>query len=131
MSPISIMAFLGCLAILASMIGRTADVFSPGRVFGFIWLLAIGLTDLKWSSLQHDWPLTGWILLLIGVGSFLLGVFCVYVCRLGAVPLSLESFRTNVRRSISVNQRLYGWLIAGLFLLYAASYAVNASIKGQ
>lgn len=123
MSLISFICLIICLGIIVSTFRRDADIFSPARVFGFIWCLAIGLADLKLSRLQHVWTLESWIQLLIGIGSFLMGTFILYVLNLNSRLLPISKIRENLRLQTIDHQKLYKSIII-LFILFLAIYAV-------
>lgn len=128
MNTVSLICFLICLAIIASAMRRDADALSPARVFGFVWALAIGLTDLKLSGLQHTWSFESWTQLLIGVFSFLLGTLIAFVLNLGKPVLSVESIRRSWTKD--VDERKLFISIAVIFALYILAYVVITFIKG-
>jgi oligosaccharide repeat unit polymerase len=114
-----------------SCIRKEADVVSPGRVFGFVWALAVGLTDLKFSRLQSEWSLMSWTLLLVGIGSFLLGVFIVYVLHMRSSLTSVSHMRNTFRTSAGLDERRFFWFVIVVFLSYAIAYSTNVLIKGE
>ena len=95
MSWISLFSFIICGIILLLSFKHKTDIFSPGRVFGFVWASTLGLTDLKLSGLQHEWSLEIWIQVLIGPIAFLIGVATVYVINLNTEVHSLVYMRNN------------------------------------
>ncbi|MDI6802581.1 MAG: O-antigen polymerase [Bacteroidota bacterium] len=124
MSIVSIFCFLVAGLILISYFRRGSDVFSPAKVFLFVWAIAIGLTDLKFSRLQHQWENYAWLCLFLSIGSFLLGIFIVQVLftRLSLYPVS------TMRKIIlneKINHVMLYRLITGLFLLYVIVYIVE------
>jgi oligosaccharide repeat unit polymerase len=130
MTLISFLSFLICLAIVLSTLRKGADVWSPGRVFGFIWALAVGLADLKFSGLQSEWSVEGWLLILIGIFSFLLGVLSVNVLNLSSPLTSIRTMRAMLGREAIRHKRFF-WLIVSLFLAYAISYGLNVLLRGE
>ena len=128
MTTVSLICFFICLAIIASALRRDADALSPARVFGFVWALAIGLTDLKLSGLQHHWSVESWAQLLIGVFSFLLGTLIAFVLNLGKPVLSVESIRRSWVKE--VDERKLFISIVVLFALYILAYVVITFVKG-
>ncbi len=128
MPLLSIICCLICLGIVASAIRRDADALSPARVFGFMWALAIGLTELKLSGLQHTWTIGSWIRLLIGVSSFMLGILIGYVFNIGRPLLPLVTIRRTWTKDID-ERRLF-ISIALMFTLYIIAYLVITFIKG-
>jgi oligosaccharide repeat unit polymerase len=130
MSLISVTCFGLAAALLFTVVRKGSDILSPGRIFGFIWLIAIGLADLKLSGLQHTWTTESWILVLLGPASFLLGIFLSTVVNLHTQLLPLATIRERLRSESIRDQRLFV-LIVMLFLLYVAGYAIIAAAKGS
>jgi oligosaccharide repeat unit polymerase len=108
---------------------RGADILSPARVFGFVWSVAIGLADLKLSRLQHEWSLEEWLLLFIGVVSFLLGISYASILSERERPLSMKERRV-VLRAQPIGDRTLFRLILITFLLYAVAYSASVWITG-
>lgn len=129
MNWISWVCFGICSGIILSCFRRGADFLSPARVFGFIWSLAIGLTDLKFSALQHEWNFDSWILLLIAVTAFLLGTFIAYVLNLNKKIIPIPIMRQLLKRERVHETRLF-WLICLSVVVYGAAYIVNFLLKG-
>jgi len=129
MSIVSSISFVAAIVILATCLPRGTDPFSPGRIFGFMWCFAIGLADLKFSGLQHEWSAFSWLMLGIGLGSFLAGVYVMFVLRLSDPRVSLERMRAMMT-SGPTDHRLLFYVIVVAFLVYAAAYATSALVKG-
>ncbi len=129
MSALSMTCFLVCFGILISSFRKGADVFSPGRVFGFTWCFVLALTDLKLSRLQHEWSGDVWAILLFGPAAFLLGVFIMYVQNVGSVYTPLDEMRLTLRSEQVNERRLFGSIVV-LFVMYGVSYFVIYLIKG-
>ncbi len=129
MSAVSLISFVVCAGLIVSCFRKEADVLSPGRLFAFLWSLAIGLADLKFSSLQSEWSVIGWLYLLIGLGAFLLGTFIVYVLNStqGLVPVT--TIRTRIREQRFNEGALFGMTLL-LFVLYLVSFGASYVIKG-
>ena len=123
MSWISLISFILCGIIIFLSFRPATDIFSPGRVFLFVWALAIGLTDLKLSGLQHQWTPSEWIQVLIGPVSFLLGVYSVYVLKLNTEIFSLNYLRDNIQLYRIDKSKLYKVVLL-LFTLFLAGYIV-------
>ncbi len=124
MSIISIFCFLIASLILISCFRRGSDVFSPARVFLFVWAIAIGLTDLKFSRLQHQWENYAWISLLLSVGSFLIGIFIVQVLFIRQGSYSVGTIRKIILNE-KINHVMLYRLITGLFILYVMVYIIE------
>lgn len=121
MSWVTIVCFIICFLIIMSFFRPDTDIFSPGRIFTFIWSLAIGLTDLKFSGLQHEWTPIVWIQLLLGPISFLIGVSFVYVINIGKRVWSLNELRSN-RQFFEINHANLFKAIIFLFILFLIAY---------
>lgn len=129
MNSVSVICFGVCGAIVLSVLRRNADLLSPARLFGFIWCFSIGLTELKFSALQHQWSAESWVLLVIGVGAFLIGIFVAYVLNFQRNLLPLEEMRNRLRNERVEEGRLF-WLIIVSFVIYATAYYANYRVRG-
>jgi len=129
MSWISLICFGICVGIILSVFRRGADPFSPARIFGFVWSLAIGLADLKLSALQHNWSPDSWVLLLTAVSAFLIGTFIVYVLcmRKELVPISM--MRESLK-DVQVHEGRLFWLICASVFVYTVAYSLNFLTRG-
>lgn len=123
MNLISIIALIICALVLLSSFRPNIDVFSPGRIFTFIWSLAIGLTNLKFSGFQQEWSTEIWIQVLIGPLSFLIGVLLVYSINLDKEIYSIKALRTEKKLYHIDKNKLYLAVII-LFLLFLFAYIV-------
>ena len=129
MSWVSLICFAICFGIVLSIFRREADLLSPARVFGFIWSLAIGLTDLKLSALQHAWNLESWAILLIPLVAFLTGTFITYVLNFDGELVPIRTMRQLLRTEEVREGRLF-WFILLAAVTYAVSYLVIFLVKG-
>ncbi|HOI30951.1 MAG TPA: O-antigen polymerase [Melioribacteraceae bacterium] len=130
MSWVSVISFIGCLLIILYLLRNKVDVFSPGKIFALVWLLAIGLTDLKLSRLQHEWPPIVWLQVLIGPFTFLLGAGLVYIIKLNKEICTIETIR-NYRNQFNLNtSRIYSTIIL-LFVLFIFGYGVIYLYTGE
>ena len=129
MSSTSILCFGIFAGIVLSALRRGADPLSPARVFGMVWTLAIGLTDLKFSSYQREWNSLSWVLLLIGVMSFLLGTYAAGTLYLRKTLLPIPTMRSMLAGEGVREGRLF-WSICATSLVYAAAYLMNYITKG-
>lgn len=123
MSLISLISFILCGLIIASFFRPNTDVLSPGKIFAFIWTLAIGITDLKFSGLQHEWSFEVWVQVLIGPISFLIGAGIVYVLKIDSDVKTLNYLRTNRQLYEVDRSKLYRVIII-LSVLFLISYTV-------
>lgn len=129
MNSVSVICFGVCAAIFLSTFRHKADLLSPARLFGFIWCLSIGLTELKFSALQHVWSPESWVLLLMGIGAFLIGTFVAYVLNFETKLLTLREIRERLKMEKVREGRLF-WLIVASFLVYASAYYANYHVRG-
>lgn len=129
MSPIAIICFIALILLLLSFLQKGTDIFSPGRLFTVIWLLAIGLAELKLSRFQYSWTVYSWFALLIPVLSFLLGIFIVYVINHNNKFDGIIGIRKSFSNSQINIQTLYSIIVA-LFILYSISYSITYMIRG-
>lgn len=123
MNVISLSLFIILLSILFFSIAKKSDLLSPGKLFLMVWLLAIGVTELKLSRLQFDWPIISWVYLLIPIFSVLAGIFTVYVVYFDKDIMSLEAIRSKLINGYINDQKLVRVIIM-LFVIYAVSYVV-------
>ncbi len=109
--------------IIAISFRNKSDIFSPGKVFAFVWFLAIGLTDLKLSRLQHEWPPLVWIQLLIGPLAFLIGTGLIYTIYLNRNVNSIGAIRNNRNKLAPNNNRVFIAAVV-LSVLFIFSYII-------
>jgi oligosaccharide repeat unit polymerase len=129
-SVATIISLTICALIGLSVLWKGADVWSPGRLFAFIWILAIGLADLKLSKIQSEWSAEGWILLLIGVAAFLMGVLFVNMLNFSHPRVPIREMRQSLRKE-PIRHGLLFWLTVGTFVAYILSYGLNVYIQGE
>ncbi len=123
MSIIAIVFFSIALLLALSYLRNQSDIFSPARLFILIWAVIIGLTELKLSWLQKEWPVYSWAMLIISLSSMLLGMFAVYVINFNKpiktidnIKYALANFDFDSRRILKV--------VVYLFFAYSISYIV-------
>ncbi|MHB8579109.1 MAG: O-antigen polymerase [Ignavibacteriaceae bacterium] len=129
MNLISLICFIIIAVTILSCFGKAKDIFSPTRLFVFIWSLAIGLAELKFSRFQHQWSVYGWVVLLLSISSFLIGVFAVYVIYYKKEILSFDEIRKIIQNT-QIDQKKFYNVIVFLFVAYIISYVVIAIIRG-
>lgn len=129
MSLISIVSFIIFFLLIASSFKRGTDLFSPSKVFGIVWSLTIGLTELKLSRLQHEWNSYEWLMLSIGIISFFLGSFVVYAINFQKRIIPLNEIRSFFT-SNTVDKKKFRNIILILFLIYIFSFFGNYIIEG-
>jgi oligosaccharide repeat unit polymerase len=129
MSLIAIICFLICVGIIISTFVKNADIFSPGRVFTFVWSFGIGLAELKLSYLQHEWSFYAWTILLLGTFSLLIGFFITYILHLSKPLLKVDDIRQHFLKYKINEGRLFAITVV-LFLTYLACYALEVKLEG-
>jgi oligosaccharide repeat unit polymerase len=129
MSLVSIIAFLLVFGLGLTMLKHGADVFAPGRLFLIMWCAAIGLADLKLSAYQNEWSPQAWILLLLGLSSFVAGVFVVHVLQVHAPVCTIEEMRQLSSKTFPHERVLFRATLL-VFVLYAVSYLGSYLVKG-
>jgi oligosaccharide repeat unit polymerase len=129
MSWISIACFGGFFLLLASLFKKGTDIFAPARIFLLVWTLAIGLAELKLSRFQFEWSSWSWMILLLTLFSFLIGVFVIYVVnsdkKLIPIKITREYFK-----SLKIDSHYLYKSINLLFVLYIISYIASFIIIG-
>lgn len=129
MSLISQIAFLVFFLLLLTLLKKETDIFSPARLFSLIWLLAIGLAELKLSRFQFEWSSFSWFALIIPVLSVLLGIFIVYVINHYNKLYRIVDVRSRYSES-QLNTNLLFTIILTLFALYSISFIITFIIRG-
>lgn len=106
------------------------DVFSPAKVFLAIWSICIFLTEYKFSGYQHQWSYYSWFVLLLGLISFLMGLFIAYVTLINKPIFSITAIRNKLKvlDEYSLKKLFYCTII--LFILYVISFAVEVLVEG-
>ena len=129
MTPVSIVCFSILALLFVSMFRKGTDVLSPARLFLIIWLIAIGLADLKLSRFQFEWSAYSWLTLLVPILSMLLGMFFVYVINYNKKIPKISSVRAEFRSS-DIDGDKFFFLIMALFVLYCVSFITTYMIRG-
>jgi oligosaccharide repeat unit polymerase len=130
MSIISGICFALCGGIILTCFWKGADIFSPFRVFGLTWFFSIGLTELKLSRFQHDWSALSWSVMLIGVFSFLIGLYIVYTLSINRkinTPIQIRS----LMKGLSLDEGRFYFAIVFLSLIYLISFVVESLVHGE
>lgn len=129
MTVISIISFLICVSIILFSLKKNSDFISPSKVFLFIWALAIGLADLKFSGYQNTWSSYSWIIIFVTLSSLLLGIYSVYVIYLDKEMYSVDSIR-NKTLSQSIDDKYFFKIIVIVALFYFTAYLTIFLVKG-
>ena len=109
---------------------KGTDVFSPAKVFLTVWSLCIFLTEFQFSGYQHQWSLFGWFVLLLGLISFLTGLFITYVIFINKSFYGINTIRnkSKVLDESTLKKLFYATII--LFILYVISFTVEVLVEG-
>jgi len=109
---------------------KGSDVFSPAKVFLAVWSFCIFLAEFKFSVYQHQWSLYGWFVLLLGLISFLTGLFIAYVIFINKPIYGINKIRkkSKVLDESSLEKIYYATII--LFLLYLIAFAIEVLVEG-
>jgi len=94
-----------------------------------VWSLAIGLADLKLSRFQIEWTAYSWIILLIAILSFTIGVFVIYSVNSDKDVLEIEGIREQFK-GFQLDSQFLLRIIYILFVLYILSYLISYLIIG-
>lgn len=130
MNLVSIISFFICLLIIAVSLKPKTDIFSPGRVVGFVWCLVIGLTDLKLSGFQKQWSLEVWLHVLTGPIAFLIGVLLVNILFMGK-KIYRTDFTRKHRADFNLDTSRLFRAVLILFFLFLISYATIYLSSGE
>lgn len=129
MINITIICFTLFLLTIITGLRKKADLLNPARIFIATWSLSIGLSTLKLSYYQHIWSLHSWILMLIGLLSFLLGIFIVYLRILNQPIPSIKSLKESILLN-TINRNKFFISILLLFFLYSTGYIGSVYVIG-
>jgi oligosaccharide repeat unit polymerase len=130
MNLISVICFCIGFIVLLFSFRKGADSFAPGRIFAFVWSVALGITNLKLSRLQHVWSAEVWINMLLGPLSFILGLTFVYILFLDKKVRPIYFFRRNYDEYFIDGARLYKTIIV-LFVLFLVAYGSILAKSGE
>ncbi len=129
MSSISIICLSGFLILFLSLFKKGTDIFSPARLFLLVWLLAIGLADLKLSRYQQEWSTFSWIMLILPLVSMLSGIFIVYVLNVDKKIHHVIEIRSLLNEKKIDFEKLFRFIIY-LFIAYIVSYVISFLVIG-
>lgn len=129
MTTISIICFVIFIALLVSLFKKNTDLFAPGRLFAMVWLFAIAITDLKFSHYQKEWSGYSWLMLLITLSGFLVGVFIVYSLNFNKSTEQVNVIRDKVLK-LDINEKVLFNTTLILFFLYLLSFYATYLIRG-
>jgi len=130
MNPIQIILLFIFAFLVIYWFSTKLDIFSPAKVFSTIWIVAIILTLFKFSGYQFTWSTYSWIILLVGLLSFLLGNFIVFV-----INSDKKYYKTSEIREIFSSGDILDIVklnvaIKVLFALYFLAFIIEAFAFG-
>lgn len=129
MNPAFFMAFSFLVLSLLTGLRRDVDFFAPWRIFIVVWSIAIGLASMNLSGFQHVWGLKSWLILLLGLLSFLLGLYVQVVLHSGKMLLPIAGVRQRLS-SFPLNELALFRIIIALFVLYGLAFVAEVRIEG-
>ncbi len=129
MGIVSIIGLAIFFLCLLSFSNRKIDVFSPARLFILVWSFAIGITNLKLSVFQREWSGFGWLMLMLTLLSFLVGVFVVYVLNVDKNIKTITEIREAIKAQTVDKDLLFKVLVVS-FIFYLVSYFVSFMVMG-
>ncbi|MEX2115993.1 MAG: O-antigen polymerase [Bacteroidota bacterium] len=117
------------LIVVLSWLRSGNDRLSPGRIFSVVWLISVGLADLKLSGFQSEWTLYGWVVVLLGPVSFLCGLYTVWILFLSHPVKSVAQIRWDLS-NIRIEERGLFRIIVSLGILYSCAYVLEVILEG-
>jgi oligosaccharide repeat unit polymerase len=132
MDIVAVACFVLVFFLALSFTRKDTDVFSPARIFAIIWVGSIGLAELKLSAFQHIWSFYSWVVLALGIVSFLVGIFVVATGFADARLLSLRQIRSRLldEGRAAIDQTRFLWTIIILFSAYLVAFAIEVAVEG-
>jgi oligosaccharide repeat unit polymerase len=130
MSVPQIISLTVLIFIILASVRKGSDIFSPAKVFLFVWAVAILLTEFKFSGYQHQWSAFSWFVLLSGLFSFLLGLFVAYTLKADQRLLSIKDVRSKIKKNIKFDRQRLFITISLLFIAYMISFIVEVIFAG-
>jgi oligosaccharide repeat unit polymerase len=129
MPIISFICLLFFLLILITGFKRNSDFLSPGRVFALLWLFVIGLVEFKFSKLQPHWNSIDWYMALLGILTFLSGIYISYIINLDKSFLLVSEIRIKIRE-LGLNEKKLFRFIVIYFFIYLICFIAEWQIEG-
>ena len=126
---ISFLCLIIFIGFLLSGFRKNADFLSPARVFIMLWAFILGLVEFKFSRLQLDWVLYDWIIVLIGLLTFVLGIYLSFVLNLSKPFLHISEIRTSIRLK-GLNEENLFWIILVYFFICLLAFIAEWRIEG-
>ncbi|HSP89241.1 MAG TPA: O-antigen polymerase [Ignavibacteriaceae bacterium] len=119
MPIISFICLLIFLILLISGLKKNADFLSPGRIFGMLWAVIIGLVEFKFSHWQFEWTSFGWFIALLGLITLLIGTYISYIINFNKPFIHVRDIRTIIKlKGVNENKLFYFIIIFFLICLF-------------
>ena len=107
-----------------------ADLLSPAKVFGVIWGVSIFLALFKFSGYQFGWSEYNWFVLLLGLLSFLLGVFIIFAINSDKNAHTVPEIRKYFLSGNCIDSFKLSAAIKVLFFSYLVALLVEIAVFG-
>lgn len=129
MTTLSFVCLLIFIILIFTGLRKRADFFSPGRILGLVWSLALGLAEFKFSRLQFEWSLDDYLKLMLAVFAFIIGIYISFSRNIDKPFLTVKEIRQRIQTQGLNEKKLY-WFIVIFFIAYAVSYLAEYFIEG-
>ncbi len=129
MPIVSFICFIIFLALLISGFKKNADFLSPARMFGMLWSFVLGIVELKQSHLQLQWSSFDWLVALLAVVTFLLGIYISFIINLDRPFLHVSQIRLSIRENGIKEKSLFRFIII-YTLVYIFCFIAEWQIEG-
>jgi oligosaccharide repeat unit polymerase len=117
------------MLLLISGLRKDVDFLSPGRIFGMLWVFVFGLVELKFSRLQLEWSLFDWFVALLGIFTFLVGIYISFIINIDKPFIQTTDIRKKIRE-MGINEKKLFRFITFYFFLYLICFIVEWQIEG-
>ncbi len=117
------------LVTLLAGLRRDADFLSPARIFILLWSFVIGITNLKLSFLQSNWTYLDWFMVLLGLITFISGIYASFIINFNKPVLTINEIRLS-NKNIIINERFLFRFIVSYFFLYLIAYIIEWQVEG-
>ena len=129
MPIISFICLIIFLILFVSGLRKNADFLSPGRIFGMLWAIVIGLVEFKFSRWQFEWTRVDWFMALLGLITFIIGIYISYIININRPFIHVPEIRKIIKlKGINENNLFYFIII--FFLICLFSFIAEWQIEG-
>lgn len=126
---ISFICFFIFLAFLITGFKRNAEFLSPARIYIMLWAFVLAMVEYKFSRLQFKWSSFDWLIVLLGVTSFIIGIYLSFIINLNKPFHNVSEIRIRIRE-LSVNENKLFWVIIIYFFICLISFIAEWQIEG-